>query len=68
MKPKFKSTYILGVGYPWFYGSDQNQTIQVGINVEPVGICPVEINIPQELWDKRLPKYELVLRRVKEKK
>lgn len=64
MKNKFKDKYVLGVGYPWIYGYENY--IQVGINKNAMGCIPIELNIPKELWNKDVPKYKLVLERIKE--
>jgi len=63
MKIRFKKQYILGRGYPWFYGIDKY--FEVGINENAQGMKRKLLNIPNELWNKDLPEYELILRRVK---
>lgn len=67
-KLKFKSKYILGEGYPWFYGTNPTHFNEIGLNEKPVGVNPVSMSIPKELGSRELPKYQLILKRVKETK
>jgi len=62
---KFKRKYILAEGYPWIVTHNQREMIQM--EEAAVGHQPVPINWPEELWSNELPKYRLVLERVKEK-
>ncbi len=62
-KETFKKEYILGVGYPWAYGIRDFQ--QIGLNKAARGVVPKILRWPKELWSLTIPKYELVLRRVK---
>jgi hypothetical protein len=64
MKNKFKDKYVLAEGYPWTYNTYTN--ILIGMNKDAIGITPIELNMPNELWDKDVPKYKLVLEKIKE--
>lgn len=62
---KFKDRYVLGEGYPWAWGLKPYQTI--GINKEKNGLNAKNIKFPKKLWEYEVPKYRLVLERVKQK-
>jgi len=63
MKKKFKDRYVLGVGYPWAYGTSNHE--QIGINAFPNRNLPIVLAWPYELWERDVPKYRLILERVK---
>jgi hypothetical protein len=64
MKKKtiFKDRYVIAEGYPWAYGTKNYK--EIGLNKTPVGMIPIEMDFPKELWNKDVPKYKLVLERI----
>lgn len=65
MKPKFKREYVLGEGYPWAYGTERTKYFQAGVNIKSQGVDAIPLEWPDELWRRDLPKFKLILRRVK---
>lgn len=63
-KLKFKRKYILGEGYPWAIGF--GKYLQVSMCKKKSGVNMIELNWPAELWSQDIPKYRLVLEKVKE--
>jgi hypothetical protein len=61
---KFKDTYVLGEGYPWVMGLGPNYR-ELALCSKPAGGPDMYIKFPIELWDVKVPKYKLVLKRVK---
>lgn len=68
MKKRYKSRYVLGVGYPWFYGINKAYSMEVGINMKLKGYGPIQLKNPIELLDRDVPKFRLILERVKPSK
>jgi hypothetical protein len=64
-RPKFKDRYVLAKGYPWAMGVAPLST-EIALAEKPRGFKPIEFKFPKELWNNALPKYRLVLERVKE--
>ena len=62
-REKYKNRYILAEGYPYAIGVSNYYEIR--IHKEQVGCDMIALEWPEELWDKKLPKYRLVLERVK---
>lgn len=61
----YADRYVISEGYPWAYGA-VGQYYAVGMNNEQLGNARSSgITWPKELWDKKLPKYRLVLERVR---
>ena len=59
----FKDRYVLATGYPWAVGTDP--IIDIRMVERPTGMVPRLLKWPKELWSPTLPKYRLVLERVK---
>jgi hypothetical protein len=64
-KPKFKNRYILAEGYPMPIGLANEPYTDIRMWKENMASEPVPLEWPQELWLKALPKYRLVLEKVK---
>ena len=67
-KPKFKDRYVLGVGYPWVkgLGTDELPFEDVSLWPQRDNFLPAKhLKVPIELFDEDIPKYRLVLERVK---
>lgn len=62
-KPEFPNEVVLGVGYPWAIGVDHYE--HISLCKAPQGLHLEKLIFPKELWHKDVPKYELILRRVK---
>ncbi len=60
---KFPERIILGIGYPWAYGV--GPYFEIGLNSFNTGVLPKKLKWPKELWHKDLPKYRLVLEKIK---
>jgi hypothetical protein len=60
---KFKKRYVLAKGYPWAFGGGNYKTIGMGKDKFGVNLEPIQF--PPELWSVHLPKYRLVLERVR---
>lgn len=60
---EFPDEVVLGVGYPWAIGIDKYE--QVSLCKAPKGLQFESLAFPKELWHDSIPKYELILRRVK---
>ena len=58
----FKDRYVLGEGHPWAMGLSSYHEIALGVT----GMLgeKVELDFPEELWAKDVPRYRLVLERV----
>lgn len=63
-KPKFKTRYVLGEGYPWALGREPYTLICL-VKKSP-GADKIELNFPEELWLEDVPKYRLILEKVEE--
>ena len=63
-KIKFKKRYILGTGYPWIMGAGHAPK-DFCLSTRPIGLDKVMLDWPDELWNRDLPQYRLVLERVK---
>lgn len=63
---KPKKRYILAEGYPWACGLGKPEKPYDAIYMcpEPIGVQPMPLNWPRELWSKDLPKFRLVLERI----
>ena len=59
---KFPGRIVLGEGYPWAYGLGPYR--EVGLNEVPVGVQPMSLRWPKELWSKEVPQYRLILERI----
>lgn len=59
----YKKRYVLAEGYPWAVGTEPATDIRMVIR--PTGMVPQILKWPVELWRPELPKYRLVLERVK---
>ncbi len=60
-KPKFKKRYVLGEGYVEF-------TFEKYIHLNKIRYMDaihIKLKHPIELWERKVPKYRLVLERVK---
>ena len=64
MLNNFLKKYILGIGYPWLMGVDEN--IAVALSETQMGFSPVTLFFPTELWNKEVPRYRLVLELIDE--
>lgn len=64
--PKFSKRYVLGEGYPWFYGTKDYK--QIGLNNEAVCGSAITLICPEEIWSRSVPKFRLVLELIEEKK
>ena len=67
MADKFKDRYVLGEGYPLVKGlgpARNDPHTELVMETEQLVGNRVPLNWPDELWDKDLPKYRLVLERV----
>jgi len=64
VKPKFKKRYVLGEGYPQFILYQEAIRLQSA----PGKRYFKTLDVPQELWIRRIPKYRLELVRVDKKK
>ena len=64
---KFKRRYVLAEGYPWAFGNGPPYA-GIGVCSEPKGTSFITFPIPAELWSEDLPRYRLVLERIKEPK
>jgi len=60
---KFKDKYVLAVGYPGVVGMKNYQSI--AMYKQKIGYKYSTIKWFNELWDDNVPKYELILRKVK---
>ena len=61
---KFKKRYVLATGYPWALGiREPYKTILM--TKSQVGVSPIELDWPEELWANTVPEYRLILERVK---
>lgn len=65
MKPKtmFKDRYVLAEGYPWAMGLTPYTELQMRNTIFAGN--PIDLEWPEELWKDSIPKYRLVLERVK---
>jgi hypothetical protein len=61
-KQVFKDRYVLGSGYPWAFGVESKM---VGVNEAGTGMKTKSLKFPKTLWSKDIPKYRIVLERVK---
>lgn len=60
----FKDEYVLASGYPWVLGNGpMHSEIMMCKNV--IGCSRIYFKFPFELWEKSIPQYELVLRKIK---
>jgi len=59
---KFKDRYVLGEGYPW---TDKNLKRWMCIRKCIPYTYGKELDWPKEFWDFDVPKYRLILERVK---
>jgi len=64
---KYKRRYVLGEGYPYGYGQGPPFK-QIALTERQVGLSFVPLGFPRELWDKTVPRYRIILRRVREHK
>jgi hypothetical protein len=62
-RSKFKDRYVLATGYPWAVGSELNP-IDIRMVRGPMGVVPIQLKWPKELWEPSLPRYRLVLEKV----
>lgn len=64
---KFKDRYVLGEGYPWAdgLGSVEQPFIKLSLCTKQIGNEKVVLKYPKELWSNKLPKYRIVLEKVK---
>jgi len=63
-KLKYKRRYVLAEGYPWAFGKSPHKGIALRVRVDMQIFR--ELHLPEELFDDgSLPKYRLVLERVK---
>jgi hypothetical protein len=62
-KGKFKDRYVIGEGYPWGYGV--KKIMMMGLNYKKIGMNTKQLKFPKALWDTNIPKYRIVLERVK---
>ena len=63
-KPKFKDRYVLGVGYPWI-DKDRSVLSLCSNNHDGPKESHEKLISPGEFDDNRIPKYRLVLEKVK---
>jgi len=69
MKTKFKSKYVLGVGYPWTKGYIQAPYEGwLAMSNKKQDTDPIDIEMPEELYSDECPRFRLVLERIWEKK
>lgn len=61
--PGFPERVVLAEGYPWAVGT--RKYIDIRMTEGPTGMNPVWLNYPDKLWDRSVPKYRLVLERIK---
>lgn len=61
---KYKDRYVLATGYPWGLGAKKNITAVRMDATSGLGATK-KIAWPVELWDPEMPRYRLVLERVK---
>lgn len=69
MAKKFKDRYVLGEGYPWVdgLGNVEFPYMKLSVKKENHGSESLVLMFPKELWDEHLPKYRIVLEKVKGK-
>jgi len=60
---KYKEKYVLGEGFPWAYGLECRM---LALNERAVGLNPIKLKFPRELWNEDVPKYRLVLEKLNE--
>jgi hypothetical protein len=60
---KFPKRVVLATGYPWANGV--SPYYEVCVREQALGGGNLQMKWPEVLWDPRLPKYRLVLERVK---
>lgn len=60
---EFPDEVVLGIGYPWAIGVNKYE--QISLCKAPQGLHLETLIFPKELWNDNVPKYELILRRVK---
>lgn len=63
-KPEFPDEVVLGSGYPWALGARDDHR-EIALCSKRTGGDFKKLNFPRVLWRNELPKYELILRRVK---
>lgn len=62
-KAKLQDRYVLGEGYPWALGTAPYASI--ALCEERIGVRFVGLSFPDDLWQANVPKYRLVLERIK---
>lgn len=62
-KKVFKDRYVIGEGYPWGY--DEKKTMMIGLNYKRAGFNTKQLRFPKVLLGKDIPKYRIVLERIK---
>jgi len=62
-KTTFKKRYVLGAGYPWANGTDPY--FEVVLYPDQIVGKRIPLKFPSELWSLDVPKYRLVLERVR---
>ena len=60
-KPKFKNRYVLGTGYPWITDLGYVCLWEGRYNSRPI----ITLKVPLEIWSEDIPKFRLVLEKVK---
>jgi hypothetical protein len=63
-KIKFKDKYVLARGFPWASGI--GKYFEIAMSSVRGGFSKrVQLNFPKELWDLDVPRYDLILQKVK---
>jgi len=62
-KIPYPKRVVLAEGYPWFLGT--GPYYQMEMETEPLKSPAVPLNVPWELWGRAIPRYRLVLERIK---
>ena len=61
---KFPDRIELGVGYPWAIGVESYK--EIAMLLENTSLIFLDLNFPDILWNSDVPKYKLILEKVKE--
>ena len=61
----FKDRYVLGEGYPWPIGIDCYDSIALSESKEYAKF--IDLSHIEDLWSPTVPKYRLVLEKIKDK-
>ena len=66
-KKEFPKRVVLAEGHPWAHGLGKADDPYSAVSVRdtPVGGQDQVVQWPKELWDRNVPKYRLVLERVR---